>query len=125
MLTDVFILGATGFVGSAAVDAALEAGVSGGAWGRTEAQAAALRRRGVQVVASPRIPATEVVIDLIQPNLPRRLTEEALLRAAGAPAVVPPPPVPALPSGGLAFLAGGPAHPPRGAASHPLPVRAR
>ena len=39
MLTDVFVLGASGFVGGAVVDAALEAGLSVGAWARTEAQA--------------------------------------------------------------------------------------
>ncbi len=125
MLTDVFILGATGFVGSAAVDAALEAGVSVGAWARTEAQAAALRGRGVQVVASPRIPATKVVIDLIQPNLPRRLTEEALIRAAGYRVEVTRSLLPAVPRGALYFLVSGTDDFERGTVSHRSPFSAR
>ena len=76
-ICDVFILGATGFVGGAAIDAALRAGLTVGAWARTEAQADALRRRGVVVSAPPSIPASKVVIDLIQPKLPGRLSEAA------------------------------------------------
>src|SRR5437868_1054215 len=79
---DVFILGATGFVGSAAIDAALDAGLSVGAWARTELQAQLLRRRGVVVTCPPHIPAAKVVIDLVQPKLPARLTESALAEAA-------------------------------------------
>ena len=83
MLThDVFILGATGFVGSAVVDAALRAGLKVGAWARSEAQAGVLRLRGVAVSAPPSIPAAKVVIDLIQPKLPERLSEAALVEAA-------------------------------------------
>src|SRR4051812_27406987 len=83
MLTDVFVLGASGFVGSAVVDAALKVGLSVGAWARTEAQAQSLRRRSVQVTAPPHIPVTRMVIDLIQPKLPQRLTEAALGEVAG------------------------------------------
>jgi nucleoside-diphosphate-sugar epimerase len=79
---DVFVLGASGFVGSAVVDAALRAGLKVGAWARSEAQAAALRQRGVAVTAPPSIPAAKVVIDLIQPKLPARLSEGALAKAA-------------------------------------------
>lgn len=82
MLTDVVVLGASGFVGSATVDAALEAGLSVGAWARTEAQAERLRRRGVQVTAPPHIPVAKVVIDLTQPKLLGRLTEATFARAA-------------------------------------------
>jgi nucleoside-diphosphate-sugar epimerase len=79
---DLFILGATGFVGSTAVDAALRAGLKVGAWARTEAQAAALKQRGVAVSAPPSIPPAKVVIDLIQPKLPERLGEGAFEKAA-------------------------------------------
>ncbi|HXK16798.1 MAG TPA: NAD(P)-dependent oxidoreductase [Polyangiaceae bacterium] len=79
---DVFILGATGFVGGATLDAALSAGLSVGAWARSDAQAELLRRRGVVVTAPPQIPAARVVIDLVQPKLPARLTESALAEAA-------------------------------------------
>src|SRR3954447_20507713 len=80
--SDVFILGASGFVGSATIDAALQAGRTVGAWARTEAQAEALRRRGVHVTAPPTIPRARVVVDLIQPKLPERLTRGALQQAA-------------------------------------------
>src|SRR5437868_5624948 len=83
MLTDLFILGASGFVGSATVDAALAAGLSVGGWARTDAQARRLGQRGVQVTAPPHIPAARVVIDLVQPKLPQRLSESAMARAAG------------------------------------------
>src|SRR6185369_2935272 len=79
---DVFILGATGFVGGATIDAALDAGLSVGAWARTEQQAQPLRQRGVVVTAVPHIPVAKVVIDLVQPKLPARLTESALAEAA-------------------------------------------
>jgi nucleoside-diphosphate-sugar epimerase len=82
MLTDLFILGASGFVGSATVEAALEAGLSVGAWARTEEQAQLLARRGVHVTTPPEIPPTKVIVDLVQPKLPKRLTEAALTRAA-------------------------------------------
>jgi nucleoside-diphosphate-sugar epimerase len=107
MLTDIFILGATGFVGGATVDAALDAGLSVGAWARTEAQAQQLRRRGVQVIAPPQIPNTKVVIDLIQPKLPERLTEAALARAARARVDVTRSVLPALPRGALLFSISG------------------
>ncbi len=83
MLTyDLFILGASGFVGSTVVEAALSAGLSVGAWARTEAQANALRQRGVAVCAPSSIPRSKVVIDLIQPKLPDRLGEGAFEKAA-------------------------------------------
>jgi nucleoside-diphosphate-sugar epimerase len=83
MLTnDLFVLGGSGFVGSTVVDAALSAGLKVGAWARTEAQATALRRRGVAVCAPSTIPPSKVVIDLIQPKLPRRLGEGAFEKAA-------------------------------------------
>lgn len=107
MLTDMFILGASGFVGSATVDAALEAGLSLGAWARTEAQAQQLRRRGVQVTAPPQIPNTKVVIDLIQPKLPARLSESALARAAQLRVDVTRAVLPALPRGALLFSVSG------------------
>ena len=78
MLTnDLFVLGATGFVGGAVVDAALRDGLQVGAWARSEAQAADLRRRGVAVSAPSSIPPSKIVIDLIQPKLPKRLTNAA------------------------------------------------
>ena len=79
---DIFVLGATGFVGSATIDAALDAGLSVGAWARTEVPAQLLRQRGVVVTMPPHIPAAKVVIDLVQPKLPARLTESALSDAA-------------------------------------------
>src|SRR5258708_517471 len=79
---DLFILGATGFVGSAVVDEALRAGLKVGAWARSEAQATGLRQRGVAVSAPPTIPPSKVVIDLIQPKLPERLREGAFEKAA-------------------------------------------
>src|SRR5450432_3883912 len=81
-VNDVFILGATGFVGGAVIDAALSAGLKVGAWARTEAQAVALRQRGVAVSAPPSIPPSKVVIDLIQPKLPERLNNAAFEQAA-------------------------------------------
>jgi 2-alkyl-3-oxoalkanoate reductase len=83
MLTyDMFVLGAGGFVGSTVVDAALREGLTVGAWARSEAQAAALTKRGIAVSAPPSIPAAKIVVDLIQPKLPERLTEAALEKAA-------------------------------------------
>jgi nucleoside-diphosphate-sugar epimerase len=82
MLTDLFILGASGFVGSAVVDAAREAGLSVGAWARDDTQAERLRARGVRVTSPPEIPEAKVVVDLIQPKLPERLTESAFVKAA-------------------------------------------
>src|SRR5262245_57214254 len=81
-MNDVFILGATGFVGAAVVDAALQAGLKVGAWARTEAQAEELRRRGVAVTSPPMIPPSKVVIDLVQPKLPARLNVAAFEQAA-------------------------------------------
>src|SRR5262249_36363347 len=125
MLTDVFILGATGFVGCATVEAALEAGLSVGAWARTEAQAAVLRRRGVRGVAPPWISATKGVIDLIQPNLPRRLTEGGFIRAARDRAEVTRSVRPALPRGAVYFLVSGTDDFERGTVSHRSPFTAR
>src|SRR5262245_61834907 len=82
MLTDMFILGASGFVGAATVEAAVEAGLSVGAWARTEEQAQRLRRFGARVTSPPEIPDARVVVDLIQPKLPERLSESALAKAA-------------------------------------------
>src|SRR4051794_16617936 len=79
---DVFILGASGFVGGTVVDAALDAGLRVGAWARSEPQGAALRERGVAVSAPPFIPPSQVVIDLIQPRLPQRLRQSAFEQAA-------------------------------------------
>src|SRR4051812_12166975 len=107
MLTDVFILGASGFVGSAVVEAALEAGLSVGAWGRTEAQAQRLRGRGVQVASPPQIPLAKVVIDLIQPKLPERLSQAALTRAARYRIDFTRSLLPALPRGTLLFSVSG------------------
>src|SRR3954453_12822320 len=107
MLTDVFILGASGFVGSAAVDAALEAGLSVGAWARPDAQEKALRRRGVQVTAPPHIPAAKVIVDLIQPRLPARLTRAALARAARYRVEVTRETVAPVPKGALLFSVSG------------------
>jgi nucleoside-diphosphate-sugar epimerase len=107
MLTDLFVLGASGFVGSATVDAALAAGLSVGAWARTEEQAERLRRRGVVVAAPSEIPATKVVLDLIQPKLPGRLTEGALARAADYRVDVTRSVLPAIPRGALLFSVSG------------------
>ena len=107
MLTDLFILGASGFVGTAAVEAGLAAGLSVGAWARTEAQAQQLRRRGVHVTAPPQIPSTKVVIDLIQPKLPERLTEAAMARTAQSRVEVLRSVLPALPRGALLFSVSG------------------
>src|SRR5262249_55176363 len=125
MLTDVFILGATGFVGCATVEAALEAGLSVGAWARAEAQAAGLRRRGVQVVAPPSIPAAKVVIDLIQPSLPRRLTDEVFIRAARYRVEVTRAVLPGLPRGALYFQVSGTDDFEKGTVSHRSPFTAR
>jgi nucleoside-diphosphate-sugar epimerase len=107
MLTDVFVLGASGFVGSATVAAALEAGLSVGAWARTETQAQRLRKLGVQVSRPPEIPTTKVVIDLVQPKLPSRLSSAALTRAARYRVDVTRSMLPALPKGALLFSVSG------------------
>jgi nucleoside-diphosphate-sugar epimerase len=82
LTTDLFLLGASGFVGSTVVQAALDAGLKVGAWARTEAQADALRQRGVIVSAPSAIPRSKVVIDLIQPKLPERLGQGVFEKAA-------------------------------------------
>src|SRR5262252_2621675 len=105
--TDIFILGASGFVGSATVDAALEAGLSLGAWARTDAQAQQLRRRGVLVTAPPEIPAAKVIIDLVQPKLPARLSEAALERAAKSRVELTRTVLPALPRGAVLLSVSG------------------
>jgi 2-alkyl-3-oxoalkanoate reductase len=107
MLTDIFVLGASGFVGGAVVEAALEGGLSVGAWARTEDQAQRLRGRGVRVTSPPEIPAARVVIDLIQPRLPDRLTESALAKAAAYRVGVTRSVLPALPQGVLLFSVSG------------------
>jgi nucleoside-diphosphate-sugar epimerase len=107
MLTDVFVLGASGFVGGAVVDAALEAGLSVGAWARTEAQAQKLKARGVRVTSPPDIPAAKVVIDLIQPALPERLTESAMAKAAAYRVATTRSVLPALPRGATLFSVSG------------------
>jgi nucleoside-diphosphate-sugar epimerase len=107
MLTDIFILGASGFVGDATVDAALQAGLLVGAWARTEAQAHALRGRGVQVTSPPQIPPTRVVVDLIQPRLPKRLSAAAIARVARSRVDVTRSMVPALPRSALLFSVSG------------------
>src|SRR3954468_19773790 len=108
MLTyDVFILGASGFVGSATVEAALQAGFTVGAWARTEAQAEALRRRGVHVTATSTIPPAKVVVDLIQPKLPERLTRSALEQAARYRVGTTQKVLGALPEGALLFSVSG------------------
>src|SRR3954447_323582 len=105
--SDVFILGASGFVGSATIDAALQAGRTVGAWARTEAQADALRRRGVHVTAPPMIPPAKVVVDLIQPKLPERLTRNALEQAAHYRVETTQKVLGALPRGALLFSVSG------------------
>lgn len=107
MLTDVFVLGASGFVGTAVVEAAAEAGLSVGAWARNEAQAARLRGRGVRVTAPGEIPDATVVIDLIQPRLPERLTESALKEVARSRVAVTRSVVSALPRRALLFSVSG------------------
>lgn len=107
MLTDLFILGASGFVGAATVEAALDAGLSVGAWARTEAQARQLRNRGVLVTAPPHIPNAKVVIDLVQPKLPERLTEAAMASAARARVGVTREVLQKLPRGALLFSVSG------------------
>jgi nucleoside-diphosphate-sugar epimerase len=107
MLTDLFILGASGFVGTATVDAALEAGLSIGAWARTEAQAQALRRRGLYVTTTPEIPASKVVIDLMQPKLPTRLSQAALIQMARYRVGLTRSVLSAVPSGALYLLVSG------------------
>ena len=104
---DVFVLGATGFVGGATVDAALDAGLSVGAWARSEAQAQLLQRRGVVVTAPPHIPPAKVVIDLVQPKLPARLTESALAEAARYRVEMTRGVLSALPAGALLFQVSG------------------
>ncbi|HEX7454140.1 MAG TPA: NAD-dependent epimerase/dehydratase family protein, partial [Polyangiaceae bacterium] len=106
-INDVFILGATGFVGGAVVDAALRAGLQVGAWARTEAQAATLRQRGVAVSAPPAIPPSKVVIDLIQPKLPKRLSGSAFEKAALYRVEVTRRVLQALPPGALLFSVSG------------------
>src|SRR4051812_37645567 len=107
MLTDLFVLGASGFVGSAVVDAAVAAGASIGAWARTEEQARVLRERGVQVTAPPQIPAAKVIIDLVQPKLPQRLTEAVMIRTARERVEFTRSVVPALPKEALLFSVSG------------------
>jgi nucleoside-diphosphate-sugar epimerase len=107
MLTDVFVLGASGFVGGTVVEAALEAGLSVGAWARTDEQARSLQARGVRVNSPPEIPSAKVVIDLIQPRLPDRLTESALAKAAEYRVAATRSVLPALPRGAMLFSVSG------------------
>ncbi len=85
MLT--YLLGASGFVGSAVLGAARSAGLPLVALARSDAQARVLEQHGVRAIRGERILPEHLrgvgrVMDLIQPRLPRRLTEEALARAA-------------------------------------------
>ncbi len=125
MLTDVFVLGASGFVGSATVRAALEAGLTVGAWARTEAQARLLRDQGVQVTAPPEIPAARVIIDLIQPALPPRLTQAAFTRATRYRVDATRSVIAALPRGATLFSVSGTDDFERGVVSHDSPFTAR
>lgn len=125
MLThDVFILGATGFVGSAVVDAALAAGLKVGAWARSEAQAAALRQRGVDVTSPPSIPPSKLVIDLVQPKLPERLREATFVEAARSRVETTREVLRALPAGALLFQVSGTDDFERGVVSHRSPFTA-
>ncbi len=125
MLTDVFVLGASGFVGTAAIEAALQAGLSVGAWARSEPQAQILRRRGVRVTSPPEIPDARVVIDLVQPRLPERLSESALATAAAYRVAVTRSVLPALPPGALLFSVSGVDDFEDAVVSHRSPFRAR
>jgi 2-alkyl-3-oxoalkanoate reductase len=85
MLT--YLLGASGFVGSAVIRAARPAGLPLVALARSDAQARLLEQHGVRAIRGERISPEHLrgvgrVIDLIQPSLPERLTEAALARAA-------------------------------------------
>ena len=104
---DIFILGATGFVGGAVVDAALQAGLKVGAWARTDAQASGLRQRGVTVSSPPSIPPSKVVIDLVQPKLPERLNVAAFEQAARVRVAMTREVLRALPSNALLFSVSG------------------
>ncbi len=115
---DVFVLGATGFVGEAVVAEALAAGLSVGAWARSEAQAQALRRRGVIVTAPPQILAAKVVIDLVQPALPVRLTQSALAEVARSRVAITRRILEALPRDALLFSVSGTDDFERGLISH-------
>src|SRR5262249_20591949 len=107
-------------------DAALEAGLTLGAWARSEAQAQRLRERGVQVTAPPQIPATKVVIDLVQPKLPERLSQAAFTRAARYRVAVTRSVLRSLPPGALLFSVSGTDDFERGAIiSHRSPFTAR
>jgi nucleoside-diphosphate-sugar epimerase len=108
MLTnDLFILGAGGFVGSTLAREAVRAGLRVGAWARSEAQAYALRGLGVTVTAPGPIPASRVVVDLIQPKLPERLTERSFVEAAQYRVETTREVLRALPDGALLFCVSG------------------
>jgi nucleoside-diphosphate-sugar epimerase len=81
--------------------------MSVGAWARNEEQARRLQARGVRVTAPPEIPRAKVVIDLIQPRLPDRLTEKALTQAAAYRVTATRSVLPALPRGAMLFSVSG------------------
>src|SRR5262249_50787281 len=78
-----------------------------GAWARTEAQARRLLGRGARVTSPPEIPAASVVIDLVQPRLPQRLSESVMARAADYRVAVTRSVLAALPPGALLFSVSG------------------
>jgi 2-alkyl-3-oxoalkanoate reductase len=86
-----FVLGSTGFVGSEVVRQALKEGFSVTALVRSEAKAAALISSGAQVEEGDahnpakwmsKAAGCEVIIDLLQPELPARISVPAIERIA-------------------------------------------
>lgn len=87
MARRIFILGGTGFIGQEVVAQAVAAGFDVGALARSESSSARLTAIGAQPVkgeaGDPRawaeqLRGADVLIDLLQPALPKRLTPRAL-----------------------------------------------
>lgn len=89
MSRSLFVLGGSGFIGRAVVEEAVGAGHSVRALARSPRSAAALEAMGAQPVAgeaedpatwSAQLRGTDVLVDLVQPALPKRLGARAIGR---------------------------------------------
>ena len=90
-MSKVFVLGAAGYIGREVVREAVARGLAVQALVRTDEQASALRRLGATPVIGDvreserwafRLAGVDVLLDLVQPRLPERLTTAAIDRVA-------------------------------------------